>query len=223
MPDSVRRQRALAPLAELLIAVTRQLDAARGVHGLCEARAIDPPLRAAAPEIRRATVPLLRQLRQRQMTRFHAQLLLATNISSHHRAVLAVCQLHDAAAQRHARAGRQPAATVGRQDVGAERAGGGALPPVFGPIRRAARNVSRREPGDVAVRRADPQPVLPPFQYVEHFAVQYLGHARRRDLRLALQWHERRGHERGGIYDLLQYQLEYVDQLFIHMKTAQRY
>src|SRR5258706_7644680 len=83
------------------------------------------------------------------MTRFRAQLLLATNISSRHRAALAVRQLHDAAPQRHACAGRQSAATVGRQDVGAEREGRGAFLPVFGPIRRAGRNVSRRKPGDV--------------------------------------------------------------------------
>src|SRR5262245_14847192 len=60
----------LCALAELLIAVARQCDTARAVHRLDQARAVDAPLGPTTPEIRRAAVPLLRELRQREMPRF---------------------------------------------------------------------------------------------------------------------------------------------------------
>src|SRR6267378_2105753 len=74
---AVRRHRDLLSLAELLIAVAWQLDAARGVDRLHEPGTIDAPLGAPAPQVRRAGVPLLRELRQREMARFDTQLLLA--------------------------------------------------------------------------------------------------------------------------------------------------
>src|SRR5712675_523491 len=56
---AVRRHRDLLSLAELLIAVARQLDSARRIHGLHEPGTIDAPFGAPAPQVRRASEPLL--------------------------------------------------------------------------------------------------------------------------------------------------------------------
>src|SRR5467141_2501699 len=97
---AVRRHRDLLSLAELLIAVARQLDAACGVDCLHEPGTIDAPLGAPAPQVRRAGVPLLRELRQREMARFDTQLLLAADVAGRHCTALPVGEPHDAASAR---------------------------------------------------------------------------------------------------------------------------
>src|SRR5439155_6524712 len=87
---TVRRDRDFLPLSELLVAVARQSDPPRAVHRLREAGTIDPPLRAATPQIWRTGIPLLRELGQRQVPRLDAELLLATNASGRHGAALAI-------------------------------------------------------------------------------------------------------------------------------------
>src|SRR5947208_7999259 len=84
----IRRQRDLLSLAELLIAVARQLDATAGEHRLRQTGAIDTPLGASAPQVGCAGVPLLRELGQREVSRFDAQLLLAADVAGRHRAAL---------------------------------------------------------------------------------------------------------------------------------------
>src|SRR5512145_1399586 len=68
---AIRRYRNLSTLPELLIAVARERNAARPVHRLHEAGAIDAPLGAPAPEIRRSGEPSLCQLRKREVTGLH--------------------------------------------------------------------------------------------------------------------------------------------------------
>src|SRR6266576_5142981 len=109
---AIRRYRDLVSLAELLVAVARQLDVTRRVDRLYESGTIDAPLGAPAPQVRRARVPLLRELGQREMARFNAQLLLAADVSGGHRAALPVRELHDATPERHVRAGRQSAPAI---------------------------------------------------------------------------------------------------------------
>src|SRR5882762_1267021 len=109
---AIRRRRDLLSLTELLIGVARQLDTARSTDRLHEPGTIDAPLGAPAPQVRRAGVPLLRELRQREMARFDAQLLLAANFSGGHRAALPVRELHDATPERYVRAGRQSAPAI---------------------------------------------------------------------------------------------------------------
>src|SRR6266545_7294441 len=95
---AIRRDRDLLSLAELLIAVARQLDPARSTDRLHEPGTIDAPLGAPTPQVRRAGVPLLRELRQREVARFDAELLLAAYASGRDRAALAVRQLDHATA-----------------------------------------------------------------------------------------------------------------------------
>src|SRR6266576_5849770 len=124
---SIRSHRNLAALAELLIAVARQRDAARAEQRLHEAGAIDAPLGAPAPEVGRAGIPLLGQLGEREMARLDAQLLLAPDAARGNGTPLAVRELHHAAAQRDAPPGRQPAPSIRCDDVGTEITGGVAL------------------------------------------------------------------------------------------------
>src|SRR5882762_11766609 len=127
---TVRRYRDLAPLSELLVAVTLQFDPPCAAHRLHQTGAIDPPLGAAAPEIRRTRIPFLRELGQRQVPCLDTQLLLAAHVSRRDRAALTISQLHHSPAERHAGSGRQPAAPLRRQNIGAERSRGRALLPV---------------------------------------------------------------------------------------------
>src|SRR5207248_1243414 len=117
---SIRGDRDLFSLAELLIAVARQPNAACRVHRLREPRAIDAPLGAATPEIGCAGKPLERELGQREMSRFHAYLLFPAYEAGGHRSFLTIREFHHAAAQRDARTCRQPAPGIGRDNVRAE-------------------------------------------------------------------------------------------------------
>src|SRR6266550_1162868 len=106
-----------------------------------------------------------------------------------------------------ARAGRQSAAAIRRQDVGAERARRRPFRPVLGPIGRTGRDVSSVEPGDIRVGRPHPQPVVSSFEHVEHFAVEHFAHAWRRQPRLAEQRRECRGDDCGRRDDAVGEQL----------------
>ncbi len=164
------------------------------------------------------------QLRQREMPRFDAQLLLAADVSRGHRAALPVRELHDATPERHVRAGRQSAPAIRRQNVGAQRAGRCSFSPVLGPVRRTGRDISRVEPGDVAVGRAHPEPIVSLFQHVEHLAVQDFARARRRKPGLAEQRRERRRDDRGGRHDAIGRgnQLDFFDEACVGGQAAQR-
>src|SRR5260370_7114244 len=72
---SVGGDRDLLSFDELLIAVAGQPNTARRVHRLRESRTIDAPLRSATPQIGRAGKPLERELGQREVPPFRAQLL----------------------------------------------------------------------------------------------------------------------------------------------------
>src|SRR5438105_2206039 len=98
---SIRGDRDLFSLAELLVAVARQPNAACRVHRLREPRAIDAPLGAATPEIGRAGKPLERELGQREVSRFHAYLLFPAYEAGGHRSFLSIREFHHAAGQLH--------------------------------------------------------------------------------------------------------------------------
>ncbi len=138
------------------------------------------------------------------------------------RAALAVRQLNHAAAERDARAGRQSAAAIRRQDVGAERTGRCPFLPVLGPIRRTGRDVSSVEPGDVPIGRAHAQPVVSSLEHIEHLAVEHFAHAWRRQPRLAKQRRERRGDDCGGRNDTVGDQLYFLTQSGFARQTTQR-
>src|SRR6266704_3520042 len=85
----------------------------------------------------RAGAPLLRQLRQREMPCFDAELLLTAYAPGGHRARLSIGQLHDAATQRDASSRRESAAALSERAVArsvqssAQSVGPVAMYPVF--------------------------------------------------------------------------------------------
>src|SRR5438105_5149500 len=111
---SISGDRDLFSVAELLIAVARQPNAACRVHRLREARAIDAPLGPAAPQIWRAGKPLERKLGQREVSRFHAYLLFPAHEAGGHRPFLSIRELYHAAAQCDTRPYRKSAPGIGR-------------------------------------------------------------------------------------------------------------
>ena len=210
---TVRRNGDLCTLPELLIAVARQHDATGRVHRLHQPGAVDSPLGASTPEIWSAAVPLLRQFGKREMPGFDPQLLFTPNMAGRDRAALPVRQLDDAAPQRDPCARWKSAAPFGDDDVGAQRASRGALPPVFGPAVRPRCDVSGIEPADVAVRCSNAQPLLAPLEDVERLAVQNFAHPRGLNPGLGKERRERHGDDRCRIAALVGNELDLVDEL----------
>ena len=164
---AVRGDRELLSLNELLIAVAGQPNAACRVHRLREPRAIDAPLRAATPQIGRAGKPLERELRQREVPRFRAQLLLPAHVAAGHGALLPIGEFYHPTPQRDARASGKATPAVGRENIGTQRSRSCALAPIVRPIRRARRHIAGVGPRDVAVGRAHAQPVVAALQHIE--------------------------------------------------------
>src|SRR5207245_10802609 len=92
--------------------------------------------------------------------------------------------------KRGARPDREPEASVLRAQLGAERAGRSALPPIVRPGGRAGRYVARVSPGVIPVRCPHPEPRAAPLEHAEGLPVERLRHAVRAETLRVL---ERRG------------------------------
>src|SRR6266699_28519 len=143
----------------LQVRVSREHDSPGRVGSLDQAGAIDAPLGAPGPQIRRAREPAQRPLRRCEEPRLRSELRFRPDDACAHTPRPSVRGLYlPVAAQRDASPHGEPETLILELDLGPERASDGSRGPVLRPFTRTRGEIPGVGPGVVAVARAYAQP-----------------------------------------------------------------